>query len=223
MSELATLAKSNGVLQGHSYGGTPNLATTWDSGALQGCACDYPYTGFDCSLQECPFGDDPYTQRQQRNEVQHISCTDTSGGSATFTLTFRDVATAPISVGATGAEVELALEALALHLDTGLDVDVYVDLGTGVDHWSTVCPDFYIEFKYPNGDLPSVVATPSGGLALSVAEERKGSTEWAECSLRGLCDRSTGECTCFPGYGASDGQGNEGTIANCGYVLPFMY
>lgn len=46
--------------------------------------------------------------------------------------------------------------------------------------------------------------------------------EAAECSDRGVCDRTDGICTCFAGFGASDGHGHQGTIDDCGYVLPLV-
>jgi hypothetical protein len=35
--------------------------TIWDSFRIFGCKCDDGYTGVDCSLRECPVGDDPMT------------------------------------------------------------------------------------------------------------------------------------------------------------------
>jgi hypothetical protein len=36
----------------------------WDAKKIQGCVCDPKYSGFDCSEQICPNGDDPLTQGQ---------------------------------------------------------------------------------------------------------------------------------------------------------------
>jgi hypothetical protein len=38
--------------------------TRWDSDKIKGCQCDYPATGYDCSQQLCPPGDDPLTPGQ---------------------------------------------------------------------------------------------------------------------------------------------------------------
>ena len=35
--------------------------TGWDSESIFGCVCDYGYSGYDCSLQNCYDGDDPLT------------------------------------------------------------------------------------------------------------------------------------------------------------------
>jgi hypothetical protein len=43
--------------------------TRWDSDKIKGCQCDYPATGFDCSQQLCPPGDDPLTPGQVGNLV----------------------------------------------------------------------------------------------------------------------------------------------------------
>jgi hypothetical protein len=43
---------------------------------IHGCVCDLPWAGFDCSLRECPRGDDPLTG-QQHDAVQLVECTTT--------------------------------------------------------------------------------------------------------------------------------------------------
>lgn len=50
-----------------------------------------------------------------------------------------------------------------------------------------------------------------------------GTKEWVECSYKGLCDRSTGTCDCFPGYGSSDGQNNKGALGDCGWVVVSLF
>lgn len=35
-----------------------------------------------------------------------------------------------------------------------------------------------------------------------------------------LCDRTTGECSCFPGWSSSNGAGGIGDRSDCGYRVP---
>ncbi len=50
---------------------------------IQGCDCDYPNTGYDCRLRECPRGDDPLTTGQV-NEVQLVECRSSTGSFVLF-------------------------------------------------------------------------------------------------------------------------------------------
>jgi len=80
----------------YSYG-TNSLANTWDYNKIYTCLCDRTTyhgplvgaigitEGYDCSINRCPNGDDPYTVNQVF-EIQAIKCTGTGG---TLTLTFR--------------------------------------------------------------------------------------------------------------------------------------
>ena len=65
----------------------------------------------------------------------------------------------------------------------------------------------------------SVVFFVDGAAAASDASlvSVTGTTESLECSGRGLCVRSTGQCECFPGYASSDGVGGPGKQDDCGY------
>jgi len=49
-----------------------------------------------------------------------------------------------------------------------------------------------------------IVLTRLNTFPCSVEETRKGTSESLECSGRGLCDGSTGECACFEGYTSDD-------------------
>merc|ERR1711937_101414 len=53
--------------------------------------------------------------------------------------------------------------------------------------------------KYGNIVITRVSTFPS-----SVVETRKGTAESLECSGRGACDGSTGQCECFEGYTSDD-------------------
>merc|ERR1711912_27102 len=59
-----------------------------------------------------------------------------------------------------------------------------------------------------DGDLGStitqIVLTRLNTFPCSVEETRKGTSESLECSGRGLCDGSSGECACFEGYTSDD-------------------
>jgi hypothetical protein len=57
----------------------------WDSEMMYGCNCDDGYFGPDCSLKNCPTGDDPFTgtklnpATQQYNEKQQVLILNASG------------------------------------------------------------------------------------------------------------------------------------------------
>jgi len=63
----------------------------------------------------------------------------------------------------------------------------------------------------------------NAGTALAVERDLvsvTGTTEAAECSDRGICDRALGTCRCFDGYRSSDGNGKAGTRGDCGFLVP---
>jgi hypothetical protein len=90
----------------------------WDADKNRACLCDYSFTGDDCSLRDCPHGDDPLTvtttpqdatlggtnKHTQHNEKQNIYLKTMRGSlSGSFTLTFTDAfgqqwTTKPITV-----------------------------------------------------------------------------------------------------------------------------
>ena len=81
----------------------------WDQDKIYSCVCagrvyagyyHQTFAGFeghDCGDLTCPSGDDPKTY-DQNFEVQRLTCI--SGDAGTFTLTFRQQTTQPISVSA---------------------------------------------------------------------------------------------------------------------------
>ena len=52
----------------------------WDADRVYGCVCDHGYTGYDCSLKDCPFGVDPLNNITEVNEVQTLKCDSGSTG-----------------------------------------------------------------------------------------------------------------------------------------------
>lgn len=217
MAALAALATVNGDLGGFTYGDVPNSPQTWDAKRLYGCLCDPEYEGYDCSLLVCPHGDDPDTYGQ-RDEQQIISCTDPDL-SGNIVLTFRQHSTVTLTPTATAAEVKAALEALPsigeVHVGTYVDGDPdSLCLAAG--------NQFIITFLTEHGDLPMITKAAENIQSFVITEHRPGEKENKECSGRGLCDHSTGQCECFPGYGSSNGKGGRGNNRDCGYLEPII-
>ena len=208
-------------------------SSIWDADKLQGCLCDPGFAGYDCSLRECPSGDDPLTTGQA-NAVQLLQCLATAGS---FALYFRGVPSIQIAFTASAQSLAAALEAHPLISA------VNVTFAPGHD---TVCSSTNnvarIEFTQDFGALPPLVPAPdkamldAGGSVVISADgvtplidsagnvyvSVVGTKESAPCSNRGLCDASTGLCACFTSlgdvYDSSDGYGGPGRRGDCGWV-----
>ncbi len=116
-------------------------------------------------------------------------------------------------------EVEVALESLSTIVD--------VNLGAiNSDQTTSICSEggssTTVEFLSPTGDVPLLQVSLLDVDSASIQEQVKGTKEDEACSGRGLCDQTTGSCTCFSGFGSSDGQGQKGTLDDCGFVVPIF-
>jgi hypothetical protein len=222
ISTLATLATTNGELAGFSYGGqnNPNNPYTWDANRIYGCYCDAGYTGYDCSLHTCPYGSNPDAVGEL-NEVQLVSCTVSSANStnsqALIHLTFREQTTTDFSPLTTTTELKSLLEGLS----SINSVAVELFNTSASDQLCTETGNaFLITFLSNPGDLPLIKYHTQNIDSFDVQQIQAGSKSNVECNDRGICDRTTGLCQCFPGYGSSDGQGNAGSTGDCGYIEP---
>lgn len=240
MAQLAeeSTIHSNGALTAYSYGKIPNYKFTWDYDQVYGCKCDRDYTGYDCSLRVCPRGDDPITgygngpfDPFQYKEIQQIQCSAVGG---TFQLRFRTQVTTHIAATATKYDVEKAIEALYSIGGATYIGDVIIEYSL---QNNTACMpppqtnNITIFFQSELGNLPKMYVHsnklgPFGNgtnASITSVTVREGNTENAECANRGICDRASGLCTCFAGFGSSNGNGRysqAGTRGDCGYVLP---
>ena len=200
-----------------------------DHDVVQGCHCDDGWLGFGCSLRRCPYGDDPRTPcswvrwntknrrnvyKDQVNEVQSLVCTADDGG---FYLGFRGAQTAHLTFDLTSDELEAAIEAFP----TAEDVTVTIPANPDGAICNAAGVESHIEFTAPTADVPLLQCSLDGVTDVAVTKRLKGTTEYAECSEQGLCDRGTGQRACFPGFGSSGGQNGQGDRADCGYSRGF--
>ncbi|KAG3243294.1 hypothetical protein PI124_g11884 [Phytophthora idaei] len=228
LSSEATDPQGNPL--GLTYGATPNTLATWDAAKIQGCDCetnDYfgPYEnafgdftgGHDCSARMCPRGADPF-EVGKVNEKQTLTCTADAGE---FTLTFRGETTPVIPFNAGTAQVEATLQTL----ESVRTATITFNSGSVVCSATGVTTT--VEFTFMQGDLSplsydaSALTLASNPGALAVGELVKGTKANVECSARGVCDRGTGICSCYPYFLSSDGAGGLGRRGDCGYISPY--
>ena len=147
------------------------------------------------------------------SSVHAIQMTEPYGGATLSSAT-------DISLQKYQMSVESALESL----DAINNVTVTMATAAGTPVTSSVaCAsspgiDIAIDFGHEFGDLPpvSVTSTALTSPTITISETKAGKKENSECSEKGICDRTTGRCKCFPGFFTSDGYGGIGLRGDCG-------
>lgn len=231
-----------------TYGSQFHSATTWDADMRYACYPEeygYVYSSPsapatsklstfhaipsvststpDLSELLCPYGFDiTATDDPPVTEIQRIQCRASSG---TFYLSFRGFQSSLISF-------DTSLTDLATILETSLgsigNVNVTSSSGATKICDSVSSTKVEIEFFTELSNIPLLVMTEneelsvsSGSVTFSITQLRPGSGRYLECSGKGICNRKTGFCECFPSWGSSDGRGNRGTRGDCGYNLVY--
>jgi len=179
------------------------------------------YTGHDLSKIKCAQGttnSPPFVP-----ETYRLICNANSGW---FTLKWRNLVSNPIyySWSLTQLEIELQLFYKIGNVDVVFSTDQATSTPISAFN-GTICSsnNYKIDIKImeyaTTHSLITVNATGDGfdynTLYLQRYQLFQGVL--AECSGNGLCDYTSGRCTCEPGFGPSDGYGNSGSRDDCGY------
>jgi hypothetical protein len=184
----------------------------WDYNKIYGCECDEGYEGHDCSLRQCPSGDDPMTSNQM-TEIQLLYCYANSGF---FTLTLDGQTSVNIPHDADLADLGHALEKVAgavrvFYVNPGLDSTV-CDVVDGsmisiefVDRYGSVpaleiSTDWQSFLHAPANSEVLLVYKSTGSvntmtpwtMGPTTGYARPGNKEWEYCSGRGRCNQVNG-------------------------------
>jgi len=204
--------------------------SVWDAEKIYGCVCDFGYSGYDCSLEMCPSGDDPLTSGGNQ-ETQLLNCNAASGH---FYLEFEGRHSTTIAITASVQDLEQSL----------LSIKGVGQVAVTFSHGTQLCRNditniVQISFNENFGPLSPLVAKsidlnadssivigadPHTGQMIDDASVLytpvKGSKENVECSNRGECDYHSGTCHCYDyEFSGSDGYGGSGPRGDCGYAL----
>lgn len=167
----------NGMCSGHGVCETiseianrdwSNIYKLWDEDTTMGCVCDSGYTGADCSARSCKVGTDPLyfdnnaTLRYSNFTYQFVTdLANAATVTGNYSLVFfdhsgEDWESAPISISATCADIQTALEYIPNNVIATGSVRCYKNqlAGTGVNGQSAALiepirdANMYVHAKY---------------------------------------------------------------------------
>jgi len=207
------------------YSTTAVAYNTWDKSKIQACVCDPYYEGTDCSLRQCPRGDNILTLGDVPT-VQTISIvdgTDSADPVGQITITFTDLyggvwTTRPIDIAQADADataIAAALQALPNQViesvtcartavSNGEEIACTFDSAHNAGVQNLMVVNFGGCKRAGCAPIYNGLGTTAteNGIAVTVADTTTANSvkEAAVCSEHGLCDTETGLCNCFSGY-----------------------
>lgn len=197
--------------------------TSWDASKIQACVCDPYYEGTDCSLRQCPVGDNILTISQVNTKQQIVFNDFTVDTAGEFTVTYTDLyggewTTRPITKSS-GVDINEALIVAALK---ALPNQVIQDISATQAVAKTIVVEFtsdhnsgaqnLLKINYIGCSRAGCTPKYSGlkwitpptdadkAFSFTVTNMAGTLKESAICSEHGTCDTDTGLCNCFSGY-----------------------
>ncbi|GMI18818.1 hypothetical protein TrLO_g6162 [Triparma laevis f. longispina] len=213
------------------------LYNNWDKDSTTMCVCDTGFTGPDCSMRICPKGDDPLTNGQNYRKIVVATGADAGagavmGGFFKFNFLGESVRFSANASNWTSTQCDTAIDGL-LNVQESNCVRSGGTVATGADQRFLLGANYTITFQsfptfpyennvYNHNGNPNVLdfscdVSEVSGTALNPYcriwdVQSTNVREYAECSNRGICDHSTGQCTCATGYTGVSCDTADGTV-----------